>query len=77
MLYRPLRKTHTAIVRLPGKYSDIELGLYIVRGDNIVLLGEIDAEKEEKSDRLKRVSPEDIADLAEPQGFKLDWDFDV
>ncbi len=59
-----------------GKYSDIELGLYIVRGDNIVLLGEIDAEKDEKSDTLQRVSPEEIAELAEPQYSKLEWDFE-
>ncbi len=48
-----------------------------MRGDNIVLLGEIDAVKEEKSDTLQRVTPEEIAELAEPQNDKLEWDFDA
>lgn len=48
-----------------------------MRGDNIVLLGEIDALKEEKSDILQRVTPEEIAELAEPQNDKLEWDFDT
>ena len=32
------------------KYSDIPLGLYIVRGDNMVLCGEIDEDLEESGD---------------------------
>ncbi|CAM9283755.1 unnamed protein product [Chrysoparadoxa australica] len=36
-------------------YGDIPLGLYLIRGDNVVLMGEIDAEKEGTS-RLKEVS---------------------
>ena len=30
----------------PGKYCDVPLGLYVVRGDSIVLMGEIDSDKE-------------------------------
>ena len=32
-----------------GKYCDVPLGLYIVRGDNIVLCGNIDESKEESN----------------------------
>jgi hypothetical protein len=51
--------------------------LYIVRGDNIVIMGEVDEEMELANTQLQRVSPEEIAELAEPQDIKLDWDFDV
>lgn len=41
-------------------YSDIPLGLYIVRGENVVLMGEVDEEKETEgltmvdNDEIKR-----------------------
>jgi hypothetical protein len=43
-----------------GKYCDVPLGLYIVRGDSIVLLGEIDADKEENSMKLEKIEPTDF-----------------
>jgi len=33
-------------VLLPGRFCDVPLGLYIVRGDTIVLMGEIDPKTE-------------------------------
>jgi U6 snRNA-associated Sm-like protein LSm1 len=41
-----------------GMYGDIPLGCYIVRGDNVVLLGEVDPEKESASEHLTRVTAE-------------------
>ncbi|WFD41956.1 hypothetical protein MPSI1_000594 [Malassezia psittaci] len=35
-------------VYLGNRYGDIPKGLYIVRGENVVLLGEIDLEKEDE-----------------------------
>eukprot|EP00743_Colponemidia_sp_Colp-15_P005735 GILK01006165.1.p1 GENE.GILK01006165.1~~GILK01006165.1.p1 ORF type:complete len:136 (+),score=17.30 GILK01006165.1:51-458(+) len=43
-------------------YADIPLGIYIIRGENVVLLGDIDAQKEESQTRLRQVSiPEILA----------------
>ena len=44
--------THTHI----DKYGDLELGLYLVRGDSMVMLGEVDPVREAES--LKKVSAE-------------------
>jgi hypothetical protein len=41
-----------------GLFGDIPIGLYIVRGDSVVLLGEIDPEKEATLEGLTRVSAE-------------------
>ncbi|KAK9374709.1 uncharacterized protein V1513DRAFT_444923 [Lipomyces chichibuensis] len=40
-------------------YSDIQRGVYIVRGENVVLVGEIDPEKE-NSIQLREVSLDEI-----------------
>lgn len=58
------------------KYCDFPLGLYIVRGDNIVLLGEIDADVE--SDNLERIDQEQYLALSTDQdeGGKAVWDFE-
>ena len=63
-------------ILMPGTYCDVPLGLYIVRGDNIVLLGEIDAEKEENEMPLRKVDPEDLEDIPEMSEEKLPWDFE-
>lgn len=61
-------------------FGDIALGLYLVRGDALVLMGELD-ETLEETPRLKRVSADDIikaqqkASSAERQDAKLDWMF--
>jgi U6 snRNA-associated Sm-like protein LSm1 len=58
------------------KYCDFPLGLYIVRGDNIVLLGEIDVEVE--SENLERIDQEQYLALSADQdeGGKVVWDFE-
>eukprot|EP00052_Salpingoeca_macrocollata_P001660 m.26804 g.26804 ORF g.26804 m.26804 type:complete len:140 (+) comp11573_c0_seq1:66-485(+) len=40
-------------------YGDIERGIYIVRGENVVLLGEVDPSREENM-QLTRVSVDEI-----------------
>jgi len=61
-------------------FGDIALGLYLVRGDALVLMGELDAALEE-TPRLKRVSADEIieaqqeASEEERQDAKLDWLF--
>jgi len=42
-------------------YGDIPRGVFVIRGENVVLLGEIDPEKEKKS-KLTSVSVETILD---------------
>lgn len=68
-------------VLLTGKYCDFPLGLYIVRGDNIVLLGEIDEEKE--SGTLERIEQEQYMAIVEAgeedevdSAAKVVWDFE-
>ncbi|RVX05553.1 Sm-like protein LSM1B [Vitis vinifera] len=46
-------------------YCDIPLGLYVIRGENVVLLGELDLDKEELPPHMTRV-PE-----AEIKGHKI------
>jgi U6 snRNA-associated Sm-like protein LSm1 len=45
-------------------YGDVPLGLYIVRGENVVVLGEIDVAREaEGASGLRRVSTEEILQM--------------
>jgi U6 snRNA-associated Sm-like protein LSm1 len=41
-------------------YCDLPLGLYIIRGENVVLIGELDLEKEELPPHMVRVMPSEI-----------------
>jgi len=45
-------------------YGDVRLGLYVLRGENVVMLGELGSEEEEEATLLakglRRVSAEDI-----------------
>ncbi|GLT56039.1 hypothetical protein SLA2020_291120 [Shorea laevis] len=41
-------------------YCDIPLGLYVIRGENVVLIGELDLEREELPPRMTRVSVTEI-----------------
>ncbi|MCL7033986.1 hypothetical protein MKW94_029653, partial [Papaver nudicaule] len=41
-------------------YCDIPLGLYVIRGENVVLIGELDLEKEELPQHMTRVSAAEI-----------------
>lgn len=59
-----------------GKYCDMPLGLYVVRGDNIVLLGEIN-EKDEETSKLIKITPEELTQIqTEIIGGKVEWDFE-
>ena len=57
-------------------YGDIERGIYLVRGENVVLLGEMDAVKESEAG-LEKLAVEDILEknreqiLAEQEKEKL------
>ncbi|EFA84821.1 LSM domain-containing protein [Heterostelium album PN500] len=42
------------------KYSDKHLGVFFIRGDTVVILGEIDPDKEVKEKKLTKVSWEEI-----------------
>lgn len=56
---------HKAIERIHvnDKYGDMERGVFIIRGENVVLLGEIDREREELlNSKLIKVSVEEILD---------------
>lgn len=61
-------------------FGDIALGLYLVRGDALVLMGELD-ETLEETPNLRRVSASEIieaqqeASSGERQDAKLDWLF--
>ncbi|QRV76254.1 U6 snRNA-associated Sm-like protein LSm1 [Ceratobasidium sp. AG-Ba] len=41
-------------------YADIRRGVYLIRGENVVLLGEVDLDREDEVP-LRSVQPEDIA----------------
>ena len=51
-------------------YSDIPMGVYIVRGDSIVLLGQIAPD-----DGMKKVEPAEIEEMIK-EASGLEWDFD-
>lgn len=58
-----------------GSFCDLPLGLFIVRGDNVVVLGEIDDEAESRIS-LQRVTQEELMEKI-AQGKKkasgVDW----
>ncbi|RWR76212.1 sm-like protein LSM1B isoform X2 [Cinnamomum micranthum f. kanehirae] len=41
-------------------YCDIPLGLYVIRGENVVLIGELDLEREELPENMTCVSAAEI-----------------
>eukprot|EP00252_Welwitschia_mirabilis_P019774 TRINITY_DN4675_c0_g1_i1.p1 TRINITY_DN4675_c0_g1~~TRINITY_DN4675_c0_g1_i1.p1 ORF type:complete len:129 (-),score=22.87 TRINITY_DN4675_c0_g1_i1:521-907(-) len=58
------------------KYCDIELGLYVIRGENVVLIGELDPERQELPATMNRVTQAEIErilkeerDLSEQKGL--------
>ena len=57
-----------------GKKTDIALGLYLVRGDNVVLLGELDAQRE-ASQGLEDADLDEVRN-AEEKATKVEWDFE-
>ncbi|KAK0182956.1 hypothetical protein PV327_001036 [Microctonus hyperodae] len=56
VLHRTIERIHVG-----KEYGDIPRGVFIVRGENVVLLGEIDGERE-KDLPLSEVSVDDILD---------------
>nr|XP_012147065.1 PREDICTED: U6 snRNA-associated Sm-like protein LSm1 isoform X4 [Megachile rotundata] len=56
VLHRTIERIHVG-----KEYGDIPRGIFIVRGENVVLLGEIDRDKE-KDLPLTEVSVDDILD---------------
>lgn len=67
--------------------TDIELGLFVVRGDNVVLLGEVDDEEEMNDGQIRFVSLEEFEQLEEEETKRkeesgegdeaINWDFDM
>lgn len=41
-------------------YCDVPLGLYVIRGENVVLIGELDREKDELPSHMTCVSEAEI-----------------
>ncbi|EDW00958.1 U6 snRNA-associated Sm-like protein LSm1 [Drosophila grimshawi] len=56
VLQRTIERIHVG-----NEYGDIPRGVFIIRGENVVLLGEIDREKEQKLP-LKEISVDAILD---------------
>ncbi|KAK2151635.1 hypothetical protein LSH36_356g03041 [Paralvinella palmiformis] len=57
VLHRTIERIH-----VEQKYGDIPRGIFVVRGENVVLLGEIDLEKEDNL-KLEEVSVDEILAL--------------
>ena len=52
-----------------SQYGDVPLGLYVIRGENVVLLGQVDEEKDAKttSELLQRVEIDEILEAKKAQ----------
>lgn len=56
VMHRTIERIHVG-----KKYGDIPRGIFVVRGENVVLLGEVDSEMDSESDlNLEKVSVEEI-----------------
>ncbi|KAJ0402729.1 hypothetical protein P43SY_007871 [Pythium insidiosum] len=66
-----------------GLFCDIELGLNIIRGENIVLLGELDEEKEREQPHMKRATMDEVCEAEErlnaegATSVRTQWEFDA
>lgn len=56
VLHKTIERIHVG-----KEYGDIQRGIFIIRGENVVLLGEIDRERE-KQQPLKEICMEEILD---------------
>ncbi|KAK9465589.1 hypothetical protein V1512DRAFT_42882 [Lipomyces arxii] len=54
-----LQETTERII-VDDKYCDMARGVYIIRGENVVLVGEVDPEKEKVGTSLRQVSVDEI-----------------
>lgn len=71
--------------------TDIQLGLYVLRGDVVVLMGEVDGEEDTQEvsndGRIRNVSFEEFEQLEEEEAKRreesgevnaeVEWDFDM
>ena len=46
-----------------NKFADVDMGLYMIRGENIMLLGEVDESRDAANPFLTRVEAEEVEDL--------------
>jgi U6 snRNA-associated Sm-like protein LSm1 len=53
------------------QFGDLPLGLYMVRGENVVLMGEINEDKE-RTQSLKNISLQDILELQKREREELE-----
>ncbi|KAL9690066.1 hypothetical protein QQ045_010459 [Rhodiola kirilowii] len=53
-------------------YCDIPLGMYVIRGENVVLIGELDLEKEELPPHMICVSAEEIKKAQKAENDLMD-----
>lgn len=57
-------------------YHDIPLGVYIVRGDSMVLMGQLNEMKEQMI--MRQVGLEELENIQKKEGSApLNWDFDA
>lgn len=59
-----------------ASYHDIPLGIYVIRGDTVVLMGRA-PEDDDQLQQMKSVSLEELGELEEKAGDQLEWDFDT
>lgn len=59
-------------IQLSNYFADIPLGVYVVRGDSMVLMGEV----HDNSALMERVSLEELEKLSAGADAPLEWDFD-
>ncbi|XP_040574214.1 U6 snRNA-associated Sm-like protein LSm1 [Lepeophtheirus salmonis] len=66
VLHRAIERIHVG-----NDYGDIPRGIFVVRGENVVLLGEIDEVREsEANSKLREVSLEEILEAQTKQQFE-------
>jgi U6 snRNA-associated Sm-like protein LSm1 len=53
-------------------YADVPLGIYVVRGDSIVLMGQVSSDEQMKELRMPEL--DEIIEASNLE--KLEWDFD-
>jgi hypothetical protein len=59
-----------------ASYNDIPLGMYVVRGETVVLMGRV-LEDHQQQPLMKEVSLEEMNRLQEALKEPLEWDFDT
>jgi hypothetical protein len=57
-----------------ASYNDIPLGIYVVRGDTVVLMGKMD---DGEPQQMKEVTGEELEEQAQTSKDPLVWDFDT